>query len=76
MVLLEGIELSTSPLPRECSTTELQQRRGVNGAALVGGTPARRNPVDFWAVQQKLGGVRSGGPAQAPVFSPKPPVTD
>ena len=28
MVLLEGIELSTSPLPRECSTTELQQRRG------------------------------------------------
>ena len=26
MVLLEGIELSTSPLPRECSTTELQQR--------------------------------------------------
>jgi hypothetical protein len=25
MVLLEGIELSTSPLPRECSTTELQQ---------------------------------------------------
>ena len=32
MVLLEGIELSTSPLPRECSTTELQQRRGVSGA--------------------------------------------
>ena len=27
MVLLERIELSTSPLPRECSTTELQQRR-------------------------------------------------
>jgi len=26
LVLLEGIELSTSPLPRECSTTELQQR--------------------------------------------------
>ena len=25
MVLLERIELSTSPLPRECSTTELQQ---------------------------------------------------
>ena len=25
MVLLEGIELSTFPLPRECSTTELQQ---------------------------------------------------
>jgi hypothetical protein len=29
LVLLEGIELSTSPLPRECSTTELQQRRGA-----------------------------------------------
>ena len=27
MVLPEGIELSTSPLPRECSTTELRQRR-------------------------------------------------
>ena len=27
-MLLERIELSTSPLPRECSTSELQQRRG------------------------------------------------
>ena len=27
MVLRERIELSTSPLPRECSTTELPQRR-------------------------------------------------
>ena len=27
MVLLDRIELSASPLPRECSTTELQQRR-------------------------------------------------
>jgi hypothetical protein len=27
MVLPERIELSTSPLPRECSTTELRQRR-------------------------------------------------
>ncbi len=26
MVLLDRIELSTSPLPMECSTTELQQR--------------------------------------------------
>ena len=25
LVLPEGIELSTSPLPRECSTTELRQ---------------------------------------------------
>jgi site-specific DNA recombinase len=29
MVLQERIELSTSPLPRECSTTELLQRRGA-----------------------------------------------
>ena len=29
MVLLEGIELSTSPLPRVCSTTELQQLAAV-----------------------------------------------
>ena len=29
MVLLERIELSTSPLPMECSTSELQQRRKV-----------------------------------------------
>ena len=28
MVLLDRIELSTSPLPRECSTTELQQPAG------------------------------------------------
>src|SRR5215470_4591952 len=28
MVLRERIELSTSPLPRECSTTELPQRAG------------------------------------------------
>jgi hypothetical protein len=27
MVLLDRIELSTSPLPMECSTTELQQRK-------------------------------------------------
>ena len=33
LVLLEGIELSTSPLPRECSTTELQQRRTGNAGA-------------------------------------------
>jgi hypothetical protein len=33
-VLLERIELSTSPLPRECSTTELQQPWGQRGAFL------------------------------------------
>ena len=37
MVLLERIELSTSPLPRECSTSELQQqpRTGCEIAANV-----------------------------------------
>ncbi len=38
MVLLDRIELSTSPLPMECSTTELQQRNA--GAVAV---PARRH---------------------------------
>ena len=32
MVLLDRIELSASPLPRECSTTELQQQPGVGEA--------------------------------------------
>ena len=32
MVLLERIELSASPLPRECSTTELQQHETGHGA--------------------------------------------
>lgn len=35
MVLLERIELSTSPLPRECSTSELQQRRGAELDAIA-----------------------------------------
>jgi hypothetical protein len=44
MVLLEGIELSTSPLPRVCSTTELQQRTKAHGGFL-GWLPARCNPA-------------------------------
>jgi hypothetical protein len=31
MVLPDRIELSTSPLPRECSTTELRQHAGRQG---------------------------------------------
>jgi hypothetical protein len=46
MVLPERIELSTSPLPRECSTTELRQPDGVLDAGghmpQVGGL---RNPI-------------------------------
>src|SRR3546814_10053470 len=47
MVLLERIELSTSPLPRVRSTTELQQRSGRPRAdrrgagAAYGGAPCR-----------------------------------
>ena len=43
MVLLEGIELSTSPLPRVCSTTELQQRAMARGG-FIGWLGAGRNP--------------------------------
>jgi hypothetical protein len=43
-VLLEGIELSTSPLPRECSTTELQQRRGAKRPGYLDFQGLRRNP--------------------------------
>ena len=53
MVLQERIELSTSPLPRECSTTELlQQRRPTLGRvpetlrlALLPQRVARRKPA-------------------------------
>jgi hypothetical protein len=36
MVLRERIELSASPLPRECSTTELPQRLGDPGPPKAG----------------------------------------
>jgi hypothetical protein len=35
MVLPHRIELWTSPLPRECSTTELRQRRCHENAAIL-----------------------------------------
>src|SRR6516165_1611200 len=47
MVLRERIELSASPLPRECSTTELPQRDGqiirlsVRGGGLTHHRPRR-----------------------------------
>ena len=40
MVLHDRIELSTSPLPRECSTTELVQRRG----RVISRTPRKAQP--------------------------------
>ena len=49
-MLLEGIELSTSPLPRGCSTTELQQRRIGNAAAGYTARRAQRasSPPALW----------------------------
>jgi hypothetical protein len=46
LVLLEGIELSTSPLPRECSTTELQQRAEARGG-FIGCLHFGRNPGEI-----------------------------
>ena len=45
MVLLERIELSTSPLPRECSTSELQQP-GCVPVRLRGNAPRRKRNLD------------------------------
>lgn len=39
LVLLDRIELSTSPLPRECSTTELQQPVKAYGGFLACSCP-------------------------------------
>src|ERR1700730_18405395 len=40
MVLPDRIELSTSPLPMECSTTELRQHAGIRESAQKGPTKA------------------------------------
>ena len=45
MVLPDRIELSTSPLPMECSTTELQQRTRIGGH--MPQALAFRNPHDL-----------------------------
>ena len=54
MVLQERIELSTSPLPRVCSTTELLQRRCRYRAAARG---------DVRLSSQKRGGMQVHFPA-------------
>jgi hypothetical protein len=52
MVLPEGIEPSTSPLPRECSTPELRQRKGakplIEGAEHAIGPQGVQLPVSGW----------------------------
>ncbi len=46
MVLPEGIELSTSPLPRGCSTTELRQpTNAIHGFLGVRGTSRKGDGV-------------------------------
>ena len=54
MVLQERIELSTSPLPRECSTTELLQRRML--AEPCGSLAWRLNRRLRGRVQEQFGG--------------------
>jgi site-specific DNA recombinase len=54
MVLPDRIELSTSPLPRECSTTELRQQK--QRVAIPGGAPKRaETAIRVGTVQGKLG---------------------
>jgi hypothetical protein len=43
MVLPDRIELSTSPLPMECSTTELRQRARIKGISQKGPYKAGRS---------------------------------
>src|SRR6059036_465256 len=58
LVLPDRIELSTSPLPRECSTTELrQQTRGT----VMGPAPKRRRVVPQGTLWRQ--GARMNGPA-------------
>ncbi len=72
MVLLVRIELTTSPLPRECSTTELQQP-GRGGPALVAIGPPEAQ--DFGPGAGAFGGAR-GGVAGRPAFGTVPAMID
>ena len=54
MVLPEGIGPSTSPLPRECSTTELRQRRVSMGGLLPQTERQRNPPVDSTVHKAKM----------------------
>lgn len=47
MVLRERIELSTSPLPMECSTTELPQHSSERGGLLPHHYTNRKRPIAF-----------------------------
>ena len=73
MVLRERIELSTSPLPRECSTTELPQRAGRSGNA-------KRKPLGAAFLPQR-GVLRKHAPpcrglCPHPACAKPPPLAD
>ena len=70
MVLLDRIELSTSPLPRECSTTELQQRRRIARGRYLAAWPCQRKPVSASFSAACPGGAPSGSPACGTPRSP------
>src|SRR5215207_4811144 len=55
LVLPERIELSTSPLPRECSTTELRQRANGEGRLLPQGSPPCKLENDLYSAAWTFG---------------------
>src|SRR5947207_8086152 len=73
LVLPERIELSTSPLPRECSTTELRQlglapaRHGMHEAQALGKASARSWPDPLAGLDVSSRG-RSGTRDKSPCF--------
>ncbi len=78
MVLPDRIELSTSPLPMECSTTELRQQmlvknRPPRGAYQAGRYLPQASPLCKLAGSAKL---TKSPPLRAEIsdFAPKPPV--
>ena len=46
VVLPERFELSTSPLPRECSTPELRQRQSTNARGIMAIVEPRKHDLD------------------------------
>ncbi len=65
MVLPERFELSTSPLPRECSTPELRQLSRWLGCAVIGNKPG--SPSD--AVVRNDAAFATTGPGVQAAFS-------
>ncbi len=56
MVLPERIELSTSPLPRECSTTELRQQDAPIPLEAGGSSKRRFNATEGAGAQPSKAG--------------------